>query len=128
MILFTDTQDTEEPRDNKKLLAEMTKDGSSVSVIGLGTKGDIDAALCEDIAKLGNGRIFFSDRPMDIPQIFAQETVTIARSAFLEESVGTLASGRWGENLVWVWGFCANAWPVFDGAGAASGYRVAAQD
>lgn len=97
VILFTDTQDTEEPGDYKKLLAEMTKEGATVSVIGLGTKGDSDAALCEDIAKLGNGRIFFSDRPMDIPQIFAQETVTIARSAFLEEPVGTLASGRWGE-------------------------------
>ena len=66
-------------------------------MIGLGTKTDVDAALCEDIAKLGGGRIFFSDRPMDIPQIFAQETVTIARSAFLEEAVAVLASGRWGE-------------------------------
>jgi uncharacterized membrane protein len=97
LILFTDTQDTEEPGDYRKLLAEMTKEGATVSVIGLGTKGDIDARLCEDIAKLGGGRIFFSDRPMDIPQIFAQETVTIARSAFIEEPVGTIASGRWGE-------------------------------
>ncbi len=97
MILFTDTQDTEEPGDYRKLLAEMTKEGATVSVIGLGTKGDVDAKLCEDIAKLGNGRMFFTDRPMDIPQIFAQETVTIARSAFIEEPVGTIASGRWGE-------------------------------
>ena len=97
LILFTDTQDTEEPGDYRKLLAEMTAGGATVSVIGLGTKTDVDAKLCEDIAKLGKGRIFFSDRPMDIPQIFAQETVTIARSAFIEEPVGTLASGRWSE-------------------------------
>ncbi|MFN5578169.1 MAG: vWA domain-containing protein, partial [Akkermansiaceae bacterium] len=97
VILFTDTQDTEEPGDYKKLLAEMTKEGATVSVIGLGTKADIDSALCEDIAKLGNGRMFFSDRPMDLPQIFAQETVTIARSAFLEDKVEGLASGRWSE-------------------------------
>ncbi len=97
LILFTDTQDTEEPGDYKKLLGEMTAGGATVSVIGLGTKADSDAKLCEDIAKLGNGRMFFSDRPMDIPQIFAQETVTIARSAFIEEPVGTLASGRWSE-------------------------------
>jgi len=97
LILFTDTQDTEEPGDYKKLIAEMTKEGATVSVIGLGTDKDVDSALCSDIAKLGNGRAFFSDRPMDIPQIFAQETVTIARSAFLEEPVATLASGRWGE-------------------------------
>jgi uncharacterized membrane protein len=97
VILFTDTQDTEEPGNYKKLIAEMTKEGATISVIGLGTKADMDAALCEDIAKLGNGRMFFSDRPMDIPQIFAQETVTIARSAFLEEKVAALASGRWSE-------------------------------
>jgi len=97
MILFTDTQDTEEPGDYRKLIDEMTKEGATLSVIGLGTKADPDAALCEDIAKLGKGRIFFSDQPMDIPQIFAQETVTIARSAFIEEPVGTLASGRWSE-------------------------------
>ena len=97
VILFTDTQDTEEPGDYKRLIAEMTKEGATISVIGLGTKADCDAALCEDIAKLGNGRMFFSDRPLDIPQIFAQETVTIARSAFLEEKVEALASGRWSE-------------------------------
>ena len=97
VILFTDTQDTEEPGDYKKLVEEMTDEGATISVIGLGTDKDVDANLCRDIADLGNGRIFFSDRPMDIPQIFAQETVTIARSAFLEEVVGTLASGRWGE-------------------------------
>tara|TARA_B110000037_G_scaffold125046_1_gene142444 strand:+ start:14112 stop:16784 length:2673 start_codon:yes stop_codon:yes gene_type:complete len=97
VILFTDTQDTEEPGAYKKLIAEMTKEGATISVIGLGTDKDVDAELCRDIAKLGNGRIFFSDRPMDIPQIFAQETVTIARSAFLDEPVGALASGRWGE-------------------------------
>jgi uncharacterized membrane protein len=97
LILFTDTQDTEEPGDYKKLIDEMTREGATISVIGMGTKADCDAALCEDIAKLGKGRIFFSDRPMDIPQIFAQETVTIARSAFLEEKVSPLASGRWSE-------------------------------
>ncbi|MFD2257401.1 VWA domain-containing protein [Luteolibacter algae] len=97
VILFTDTQDTEEPGDYKKLLEEMGEDGATVSVIGLGTKGDVDAALCEDIARRGNGRIFFSDRPMDIPQIFAQETVTIARSAFVEVPVKGIATGRWSE-------------------------------
>lgn len=97
IILFTDVADTEEPEDFKRLLKEMTDQGASVSVIGMGTKADSDAKLCEEIAKLGNGRIFFSDKPMDIPKIFAQETVTIARSAFVEEPTGTTATGRWGE-------------------------------
>ncbi len=97
LILFTDLADTEEPAAYKKLLKEMTDDGASVSVIGMGTKADPDAKLCEEIAKLGKGRIFYSDKPMDIPKIFAQETVTIARSAFVEEPTVATATGRWGE-------------------------------
>ncbi|WP_367872855.1 VWA domain-containing protein [Luteolibacter sp. Populi] len=97
VILFTDANDTEEPGDYKRLLAEMQKEGATVSVIGLGTPKDVDSALIEDIAKRGGGRVFFTDRPMDIPKIFAQETVTIARSAFVEDPVGAQPSGRWTE-------------------------------
>ena len=97
VILFSDANDSEEPGDYKRLLAEMKKEGATVSVIGMGTKADVDAKLLEDIAKLGDGRIFFADKPMDIPKIFAQETVTIARSAFVEEPIGALPSGRWAE-------------------------------
>jgi Mg-chelatase subunit ChlD len=97
LILFTDTADTEEPGDYIKLIKEMTDQGASISVIGMGTPADSDAKLCEDIAKRGKGRMFYSDKPMDIPKIFAQETVTIARSAFIEESTKTKATGRWSE-------------------------------
>ena len=97
VILFSDAADSEEPGDYRRLLAEMTKEGCTVSVIGLGTKADSDAKLLEDIAKLGNGRIFFSDQAMDIPKIFAQETVTIARSAFIKDPIGAKATGRWTE-------------------------------
>jgi Mg-chelatase subunit ChlD len=97
VILFTDAQDTEQPGDYMNLLEEMTENGCAVSVIGLGTPADVHAPLCEDIARRGGGRIFFSDQPMDIPQIFAQETVTIARSAFLKETTATQGTGGWGE-------------------------------
>ncbi|MEO5716913.1 MAG: VWA domain-containing protein [Luteolibacter sp.] len=97
VILFSDAQDSEEPGDYKNLLKEMTTQGATVSVIGLGTDKDVDSALLDDIAKLGNGRIFFSNEPMDIPKIFAQETVTIARSAFIKDPVGAQATGRWSE-------------------------------
>lgn len=97
VILFSDAQDSEEPGDYKNLIQEMTDKGASISVIGLGTDKDVDSALLVDVAKLGNGRIFFSDEPMDIPRIFAQETVTIARSAFIRDAVGAQATGRWAE-------------------------------
>ncbi|MGC4017170.1 MAG: VWA domain-containing protein [Luteolibacter sp.] len=97
MILFADANDSEEPGDYKKLLAEMTGEGCTVTVIGMGTKKDSDAKLLEDIAKLGNGRIYFAEQPMDIPNVFAQETVTIARSAFVKDPVGAKPTGRWTE-------------------------------
>ncbi|MFM2171848.1 MAG: hypothetical protein RI957_2077 [Verrucomicrobiota bacterium] len=97
LILFTDTADTEEPGDYKRLIKEMTDQGATISVIGMGTPADPDAKLCEEIAKLGKGRMFYSDKPMDIPKIFAQETVTIARSAFIEEPTKTKQTGRWSE-------------------------------
>ncbi len=97
VILFSDANDSEEPGDYKKLIKEMTDNGATISVIGLGTDKDSDSALLVDVAKLGNGRMFFSDQPMDIPKIFAQETVTIARSAFIKDPVGSQATGRWAE-------------------------------
>jgi hypothetical protein len=97
LILFTDTADTEEPGDYKRLIKEMTDQGATISVIGMGTPADSDAKLCEEIAKLGKGRMFYSDKPMDIPKIFAQETVTIARSAFIEDPTKTKQTGRWSE-------------------------------
>ena len=97
VILFSDANDSEEPGDYKNLIKEMTDNGATISVIGLGTDKDVDSALLVDIAKLGNGRMFFSDQPLDIPKIFAQETVTIARSAFIKEPIGAQATGRWAE-------------------------------
>lgn len=97
VILFSDAADSEEPGNYKQLLEEMKKGGCTVSVIGLGTPKDTDAGLLKDIAKRGKGRCFFTTRPAEIPRLFAQETVTIARSAFVTDPVGTRATGKWGE-------------------------------
>lgn len=97
VILFSDASDSEEPGDYQNLIREMTANGATISVIGLGTDKDSDSALLMDVAKLGKGRMFFSDQPLDLPKIFAQETVTIARSAFIKDPVGAQATGRWAE-------------------------------
>ncbi|MEM9080049.1 MAG: VWA domain-containing protein [Verrucomicrobiota bacterium] len=97
IILFSDAADSEQPGSYKTLLKEMDNAGATVSVIGLGTPADPDAPLLEDIAKLGNGRIFYSDKAVDIPKLFAQETVTIARSAFLKDPVKAQPTGRGAE-------------------------------
>ncbi|MDK3157976.1 VWA domain-containing protein, partial [Kamptonema cortianum] len=95
IILFSDAADTEEPGQYKTLLEEMTKAGATVSVIGLGTEKDADADLLKDIAQRGNGRIFFNDNAADLPALFAQETVAVARSAFLDESTGVKPTAGW---------------------------------
>lgn len=97
IILFSDAADSEEPGNYKKLVQEIVDNSGSVSVIGLGTRADSDAKLLEDIAKRGNGRIFFTNRPLEIPKLFAQETVSVARSAFIKDPVATKPTGNWSE-------------------------------
>lgn len=97
MILFSDAADSEEPGKYQDLLQEMAADGTTVSVIGLGNRSDPDASFLEDIAKRGSGRMFFTEIPSAIPNIFAQETVAVARSSFIDEPVGTQSTGRWYE-------------------------------
>jgi hypothetical protein len=87
VILFADAADAEEPGEYPTLVREMTSQGATLSVIGLGTPDDVDADLLMGLAALGNGRIFFSADPGNLPALFAQETVAVARSAFLEELV-----------------------------------------
>jgi hypothetical protein len=84
IILFADAADAEEPGDYRRLLAECTAAGITVSVIGLGKPTDVDGPLLEEIAALGQGRCFFTESPHDLPRLFAQDTFVVARSAFLE--------------------------------------------
>ncbi len=97
VILFSDAADSEEPGNYQSLIAEMRKEGATISVIGMGNRKDSDAAFLEDIAKLGEGRMFFTDVAGDLPNIFAQETVTVARSTFIEDPVSTQPTGNWFE-------------------------------
>lgn len=87
IILFADAADAEEPGRYKELLEQTRKAGITVSVIGLGTKADKDAALLEDVAKRGGGRLFITDKPDELPRLFAQDTFVVARNAFLEDPV-----------------------------------------
>ena len=96
VILFADATDAEEPGEYVKLIKEMKKEKVSISVIGMGTEQDQDAEFLKDIAQRGNGRIFF-DEATELPAIFAQETVAVARSAFLEEPVSVQGTAGWVE-------------------------------
>jgi Mg-chelatase subunit ChlD len=85
IILFADAADSEEPGNYQELIKNLRKVGITISVIGLGTEKDCDADLLKDIAKLGGGNIYFSNSAKELPQLFAQETLTVFRGAFIEE-------------------------------------------
>lgn len=97
IILFADAADAEEPGEYVQLLAEMKREKATVSVIGLGSDKDADAAFLEDVAKRGEGRIFFNANAGELPALFAQETVAVARSAFVEEPVEVKGTPGWME-------------------------------
>lgn len=89
IILFADAADAEEPGDYTKFLEACRGAGITVSVIGLGSETDSDAAFLKDIAWRGSGRVFFAQDPADIPRLFTQETLTVSRSTYVSEVTGT---------------------------------------
>ena len=106
IILFSDAADSEEPGDYKKLLAQFETAGITTSVIGLGNTGDSDAKLLEDIASRGKGNIMFTEDAEELPRLFTQDTMSVARNTFLDNGplpgelvpdarlMGELAAGR----------------------------------
>lgn len=61
----------------------MRADGITVSAVAVGS--DADRSLLEMIAELGGGRFHATNDPNNIPQIFVQETSTVARTNLVEE-------------------------------------------
>jgi Mg-chelatase subunit ChlD len=97
IILFSDAQDSVNPGQYRELLRKAGQAGITVSVIGLGRPTDAHADLLRDVAKRGNGRVFFTEDPKKLPQLFAQDTFVVARSSFVDEltplqSTGALAA------------------------------------
>lgn len=93
IILFSDAQDSEEPGQYRTLLEKARKANMTVSVIGLGSDRDVDAALLKDIASRGGGRAFFTQDPKRLPQLFAQDTFVVARSSFIDQQTPVRNTG-----------------------------------
>jgi hypothetical protein len=71
------------PGDFEGLAATMAGARITVSTVGVGD--DADKNLLEEIARIGQGRYYFTDDPSAVPQIFAKETVTASKSAINEQ-------------------------------------------
>ncbi|MHC4880334.1 MAG: VWA domain-containing protein [Planctomycetota bacterium] len=99
IILFSDAADSEAPGAYRSLLKKFADSGITVSVIGLGTPGDTDAKLLEEIAKLGSGNIMFTQDAQELPRLFTQDTMSIARNTFLEADPESQPAGIGGDLL-----------------------------
>lgn len=99
IILFSDANDSEEPGDYKTLLAMFESKGITTSVIGLGKPTDVDSKLLEDIAKLGKGNILFTEDAEELPRLFTQDTMSVARSSFIKKDSQTQPNGITGQLL-----------------------------
>jgi VWA domain-containing protein len=86
IILFADAADSEEPGKYKELLSDFEKGGITVSVIGLGTENDPDAGFLKDVAKRGNGEVYFTQDANQLIQFFTADTITYSRNSFIEEA------------------------------------------
>lgn len=87
IILFADAADAEEPGEFRNLLTAASAAGITVSVVGLGTERDVDAAFLKEVAAVGGGRSYFTTDARLLPQIFTQDTYSVARGAFLKDPV-----------------------------------------
>ena len=93
ILLFADAADSEQPGRYRELLEECRKANITVSVVGLGTDSDADAGLLRDIARRGEGRVFFTQDAQELPRLFAQDTFVVARSTFIEEPTAVRTTG-----------------------------------
>jgi uncharacterized membrane protein len=85
IVLFADAADAEEPGDYERFLEKTSSIGITVSVIALGAESDTDAAFLKDVAARGRGRIHFTASADDLPRLFAQEAITVARSSWIAD-------------------------------------------
>jgi Mg-chelatase subunit ChlD len=91
IVLFADAADAEEPGEYERLLDTLKPLGITVSVIGLGSESDADAAFLKDVAARGQGRMHFTASADELPRLFAQEAITVARSSFVTEPTAARA-------------------------------------
>ena len=111
IVLFADAADAEEPGDYQRLLETLKPLGITVSVIGLGSDKDKDAEFLKDVAARGQGRLHFAANADDLPRLFAQEAITVARSSFVSEPTGARAL----PDMVLLGDLPASAFPTLDG-------------
>lgn len=82
VILLTDGISTS--GDFDAMARQMASAEITVSTVAIGGEETTDTSVLKSIASIGKGRYHFASEPAQIPEIFANETVTAAQSAIDE--------------------------------------------
>src|SRR5207244_2390295 len=83
IVLFTDGQSR--PGDYDPLLGRLRAKKIGLSTIGLGPEADTQ--LLSSLAKLGEGRYYFTERTPELPRIMTREIAISKRSAQVEGQI-----------------------------------------
>ncbi|MCP4429151.1 MAG: VWA domain-containing protein [Chloroflexi bacterium] len=83
IILLADGADSEQKEGVPELIDGLAAEGVTVSTVSIGNGSD--TPWLQEMAERGNGRFHFTDRAVNLPQIFTQETTSIQRSYLVEE-------------------------------------------
>lgn len=86
VILFADAGDVGEQtraagRSADELVAGLRRRGVTVSVVGIGTAADRDAAYLRQLAVIGGGQATLAEDPRRLPALFARETERLLSAA-----------------------------------------------
>ena len=96
VVVFADANDaTQELGNYTALIRDMRADGITISIVGMGQRSDSGGAFLEEVARLGGGRAFFNENPRQLTSMFSQETVAVARSAFVDKPVPLVSTPGW---------------------------------
>jgi len=84
IILLADGSDSEHQEGVREMVEEeIAAEGITLSTVAIGAGRDL--RFLQEIAELGGGRYYFTDRAANLPVIFAEETQLAMRSYVVEE-------------------------------------------
>jgi Ca-activated chloride channel family protein len=86
IVLLTDGESND--RGYEELIARMQPSRITLSTLAIGS--DADTRLLANLARIGGGRYYFTERSTQIPRIASKETTILTRNAIVEGSVATV--------------------------------------
>ena len=84
ILLLADGADAERQEGVPALVQGLLKEGITLSVVAIGSGQDVPFLM--NIAEIGNGRFYLTQRAADLPAIFTEETTRAKRSYIVERT------------------------------------------